>query len=49
MNPRIVRTSGCSAADSRVLEAVKAWQFWPARKNGKDVSSRFTLSLAIGG
>jgi TonB family protein len=49
VNPRIVRTSGCSAADRRVLEAAKSWQFWPARKNGKDVSSRFTLSLAIGG
>jgi TonB family protein len=49
MNPRIVWGSGCTAADNRVLEAVRSWRFWPARKNGKDVSSRFTMSLAIGG
>jgi TonB family protein len=47
--PRIVRGSGCAAADQRILEATRSWRFWPARKKGQAVSARITLSLNVDG
>jgi TonB family protein len=46
---RILRGSGCAAADRRALQAVRAWQYLPARKNGRAVSARITVSLNVGG
>jgi TonB family protein len=47
--PHIVRGSGCAAADQRALQAVRAWRYLPARRNGRAVSARISVSLNVGG
>ncbi len=48
-NPRVVRGPYCAAAEERMLKAVRAWRYTPARKNGRAVAAHVTVTVAPGG
>jgi TonB family protein len=46
---RVVRSSGCPAADRRLLEAARDWRYWPAIRNQRSVPSVITTTISVDG
>ena len=44
-----VRGPYCSAAEQRMIKAVRAWRYKPVRKNGRVVATELTVSIMPGG
>ncbi len=42
----LLRSSGCRAADRRILAAVRAWVYKPASRNGKVIRRSVTSTIA---
>src|SRR5260221_7327567 len=42
---KILRSSGCTTADDRVVTAVQRWTYKPAIDNGKPVDQRITVTV----
>ena len=43
---RVIRTSGCTVADKRVVDAIRAWKYRPAIRKGKPVASPVTVTVS---
>ena len=43
---RVIRTSGCTVADKRVVDAIRAWKYRPAIRKGTPVASPVTVTVS---